>query len=54
VGLRAGDVITEINGTRIDGLATLMGLYSRMQGEKLLSATILRDGQPIALKLTLD
>jgi general secretion pathway protein C len=54
VGLRQGDVITEINGTQIDGLATLMGLYSRLQGEKTLDATILRDGQSISLRLNLE
>jgi type II secretion system protein C len=54
VGLRVGDVITEINGTRIDGLATLMGLYSRLQGERLVSATVLRDGRPVLLKLTFE
>ena len=54
VGLRQGDVITEINGTQIDGLATLMGLYSRLQGEKQLDATILRDGQPMSLRLNLE
>lgn len=54
VGLRPGDVITEINGTQIDGLATLMGLYGRLQGEKQLDATILRDGQALSLRLTLQ
>jgi general secretion pathway protein C len=54
VGLRVGDVITAINGTQIDGLATLMGLYGRLQGERQLDATILRDGQPVSLKLNLD
>ena len=54
VGLRVGDVITEINGTQIDGLATLMGLYGRLQGEKLIDATVLRDGQPVSLKLNLE
>jgi type II secretion system protein C len=54
VGLRVGDVITEINGTRIDGLATLMGLYSRLQGEKQLNATVLRDGQPLQIRLGLE
>ena len=54
VGLRAGDVITEINGTQIDGLATLMGLYGRLQGEKQLDATILRDGQSLSLRLNLQ
>ncbi len=53
VGLRAGDVLKEVNGTEIDGLATLMGLYSRLQGEKELRAVVLRQGKPVSLKITL-
>jgi general secretion pathway protein C len=52
-GLRAGDVLKEINGTEIDGLATLMGLYSRLQSEKELRAVVLRQGKPISVKITL-
>ncbi len=54
VGLRQGDVITEINGTRIDGLATLMGLYSRLQGEKELKAIVLRGGKAVSLQINLQ
>jgi general secretion pathway protein C len=52
-GLRAGDVLKEINGTEIDGLATLMGLYSRLQSEKELRAVVLRQGKPISVRITL-
>jgi type II secretory pathway component PulC len=54
VGLRQGDVITELNGTRIDGLATLMGLYARLQGEKELKAVVLRGGRPVSLRINLQ
>jgi type II secretory pathway component PulC len=53
-GLRTGDVLTEINGTKIDGLATLMGLYSRLQGQKELRAVVQRGGRSISLKVTLQ
>jgi general secretion pathway protein C len=53
-GLRPGDVLTEINGTKIDGLATLMGLYARLQGEKELDAVVLRGGRSISLRVTLQ
>jgi general secretion pathway protein C len=53
-GLRTGDVLTEINGTKIDGLAALMGLYGRLQGEKELRAVVLRGGRSISLKVTLQ
>jgi hypothetical protein len=46
--------LTEINGTKIDGLATLMGLYSRLQNEKELDAVVLRGGRSISLKVTLQ
>jgi general secretion pathway protein C len=53
-GLRTGDVLTEINGTKIDGLAALMGLYGRLQGEKELRAVVLRGGRSVSLKVTLQ
>src|SRR5262245_38158958 len=37
-GLQPGDVLTEINGTQVDGLATLMALYPKLQNETQLSA----------------
>ena len=52
-GLQAGDVLTEVNGTAIDGLATLMALYPRLQGAPELSAVVLRNGQPVRLTVTL-
>jgi type II secretion system protein C len=54
VGLRQGDVITEINGTRIDSLATLMGLYAGRKGEKELRAIVLRGGKPVSLRINLQ
>jgi general secretion pathway protein C len=52
-GLRAGDVLTEINGVAIDSLATLIGLYPRLQTESHVQATVLRNGQTVALTLNL-
>jgi type II secretion system protein C len=52
-GLRAGDVLTEINGVPIDSLATLIGLYSRLQNETHVEATVLRNGAPLSLALQL-
>jgi type II secretion system protein C len=52
-GLRAGDVLTEINGVAIDSLATLVGLYARLQSESHVQATVLRNGEPVSLSLTL-
>jgi general secretion pathway protein C len=52
-GLQAGDVLTNINGTAIDGLPTLMSLWTRLQGEKAIQATVIRNGQPVILNVTL-
>ena len=48
-GLRAGDVITRVNDTDIDGMATLIGLWPRLQNATELRATVLRNGQPVSL-----
>jgi putative serine protease PepD len=52
-GLRAGDVITRINDTEIDGMASLIGLYPRLQSATELRAVVLRGGQPVSLKVSL-
>ncbi len=52
-GLRPGDVLTEINGTPIDSVATLAALYSRLAGEGEIRAVVLRDGQSVPLTITL-
>ncbi len=53
-GLRAGDVLTNINGTEIDGMATLISLWPRLQGASALEAKGLRDGRPFSLSLNLQ
>ena len=52
-GLRPGDVLTEVNGVPIDSLATLIGLWPRMQTESAVRAVVLRNGQPVTLSVTL-
>lgn len=52
-GLQAGDVLTRINDTTIDGLPTLIALWPRLQGARELSATVLRNGQPVSLTISL-
>ncbi len=52
-GLRAGDVITRINGTDIDGMATLVGLWPRLQNASELRAVVVRNGQPVSLLVSL-
>lgn len=52
-GLRPGDVLTSVNGTAIDSMATLIGLWGRLQGESELSAVVLRGGQAVTLSVSL-
>jgi len=52
-GLRAGDVLTEVNGVPIDSLATLIGLWPRLQAESAIRAVVVRNGQPVALSVNL-
>ena len=53
-GLQSGDVIREINGTVIDGMATLIGLWTRLQRETSVRAIIEREGRLTTLSLTLE
>jgi type II secretion system protein C len=52
-GLRAGDVLTRVNDVPIDSLATLIGLWPKLQGADHLSAVVLRNGHPVSLAVTL-
>jgi type II secretion system protein C len=52
-GLRAGDVLTHVNDVPIDSLATLVGLYPRLQTESSVRAVVLRGGVPVTLSLQL-
>jgi type II secretion system protein C len=52
-GLQAGDVLTRINDTAVDGLPTLMALWPRLQGATQLQAVVLRNGQPVSLTINL-
>lgn len=53
LGLRPGDVLRQINGTPTDSLPALMGLWTRLQGESELRATVVRDGRPLELSVSL-
>jgi general secretion pathway protein C len=53
-GLRPGDVLTNINGTEIDGMATLISLWPRLQGASSLQAKGLRDGRPFSISVELQ
>lgn len=52
-GVHVGDTITEIDGMNVrDGVHYYLGLAERQAGEEL-ALTVLRDGTPLAIELTL-
>lgn len=53
VGLRPGDVLTDINDSPVTSLATLIALYPKLAGAPQLRATVLRAGQPVSLILNI-
>lgn len=53
VGIQSGDVITDINGVKVDGLPALAGLWSELQGASEIDATVLRDGVIVGLGVSL-
>jgi general secretion pathway protein C len=52
-GVEPGDILTHVNGTPIESLATLVGLWPRLQSESVVEADLVRDGQPLHLSITL-
>lgn len=52
-GLRVGDVLTRINDTEIDGMATLIGLWPRLQSASELRAVVVRNGQPFSILVSM-
>ena len=52
-GLREGDVITEVNGTRVsDGIALIVAIRSYQPGETI-DFTLTRDGEQQTVAVTL-
>jgi general secretion pathway protein C len=52
-GLRPGDVLTSINDIPINSLATLIGLWPRLQTASDIRAMVLRNGLPVSLSVHL-
>jgi general secretion pathway protein C len=52
-GLRSGDVLVSVNGTPLDSLPTLIGLWPRLQNETRLQAVVMRGGRPVSVIVNL-
>jgi type II secretory pathway component PulC len=49
LGLQEGDVILEVNGQALDGLATVMKLFGEFQAAPQATVTILRNGRRMTI-----
>jgi type II secretory pathway component PulC len=52
LGLRAGDVILDVNGQVLDGMPTVMRLFGELQATPRVTLTVVRDGRRV--KVTFD
>lgn len=53
-GLKPGDVITEINGTKITSVTDIDAIKNKAKSGDVLSITVTRDNKDITIKLTLE
>jgi len=53
-GLRAGDVVTSVDGARLRSLDDAANLYARASTAKAITAQIIRAGKPITLHVTIQ
>ncbi|HEY0963942.1 MAG TPA: type II secretion system protein N [Pseudomonadales bacterium] len=54
LGFRTNDIVTAVNGIALNDVANLPKLYGLMDGATEVSFSLLRDGVPLQLKVTLD
>lgn len=53
-GLRDGDIVTEVNGIKLNGVTGAMGVYKEILGARELNATILRGDRTLLIRRLLD
>ncbi|MFP4294269.1 MAG: type II secretion system protein GspC [Halothiobacillaceae bacterium] len=54
LGVQPGDVVTGIEGARLDNPQALLALMPRLRNAQNLSATVLRDGQEVPISIQLQ
>jgi type II secretory pathway component PulC len=52
LGLRNGDVVQEVDGQALDGMATVMRLFGQIQNLPRVKVTVQRNGQKLTFVLT--
>jgi S1-C subfamily serine protease len=53
-GLRAGDVITSVDGVRLRSLDDAANLYARASTARVFTAQIVRGGKPMTLRVVIQ
>lgn len=53
LGLRAGDVLTDVNDAPVDSFTTLVALWPKLQTASSVRARILRDGRPMEVSVAI-
>ncbi|HEY4239709.1 MAG TPA: PDZ domain-containing protein [Kofleriaceae bacterium] len=52
-GLRAGDLVTAVNGAPVRGLDDAADLYAQAEGARAMTVQVVRGGKPIALRIAI-
>jgi S1-C subfamily serine protease len=53
-GLRAGDVVTSVDGRPLHSLDDAANLYARAPAMKAATASVLRGGKPVTLRVSIQ
>jgi general secretion pathway protein C len=53
-GLQPGDIVTAVNGIRLDDPQQIRAVYQELQSATQAELSILRDGEPVSVYLSLD
>ena len=53
LGLRAGDIITEVNGIVLDDPSNTVSLYQELKDSSALYMSLLRDGDMVSMSVDL-
>jgi endonuclease YncB( thermonuclease family) len=53
LGFQDGDVLTSVNGTRLQSEGQIMGMVNQLKGQKNFQVEVLRNGQPTTLNIAI-
>lgn len=53
LGFKTNDIVTQLNGVELDNIANLPGLFETMTTARVINVSLLREGAPLALEVSL-